>query len=162
GQGGMGQVFRGEDTRLRRTVAIKILAPGIQAEPQFRNRFHAEARAISGLSHPNICTLFDIGHCEGIEFLVMEYVEGETLSSRLGKGPLSLDEAMRFAVQILNALEHAHLRGIIHRDLKPANLMLTGAGSRWLVKVLDFGLAKALHSASRDGSDNEETETNLT
>ena len=138
GEGGMGQVFRARDTRLGRLVAIKqIRAEHIQ-RGEFQIRFQREARATAALNHPHICTLYDVGQHEGAAYLVMEYVEGQTLASRLREGPLPFDQLLRYAVEITQALAAAHERGIIHRDLKPSNLMLTAAG----IKVLDFGLAK--------------------
>src|SRR5579863_2511815 len=138
GAGGMGEVYRARDTRLDRTVAIKTLAQGIADTPEIRQRFEREARAVSSLSHPHICVLFDVGHQDGIEDLVMEYLEGETLAARIAKGPLSTAELLRYASQIADALDKAHRQGIVHRDLKPANVMLTKSGA----KLLDFGLAK--------------------
>jgi Tol biopolymer transport system component len=138
GEGGMGEVYRATDTRLDRTVAIKILAPGLASDPEFRERFEREARSISQLNHPHICTLHDVGHQDGVSFLVLEYLEGETLATRLAKGPLPLDQTLSCAMEIADALDKAHRRGIVHRDLKPGNVMLTKAGA----KLLDFGLAK--------------------
>src|SRR5712692_7939215 len=138
GAGGMGEVYRARDTRLERTVGIKVLPTHLAANPDLKQRFEREARAVSSLSHPNICTLHDIGHQSGVDFLVLEYLEGETLDRRLTKGPMPLDELLRCAVQMADALEKAHRQGIIHRDLKPANIMLTKSGT----KLLDFGLAK--------------------
>jgi tetratricopeptide (TPR) repeat protein/predicted Ser/Thr protein kinase len=138
GEGGMGQVFRARDTRLGRPVAIKMIRAERGQRPDFRIRFQREARATAALNHPHICTLYDVGEQEGTSYLVMEYVEGQTLASRLREGPLPLDQLLRRAAEVSQALAAAHERGIIHRDLKPANLMLTAAG----VKVLDFGLAK--------------------
>ncbi len=148
GAGGMGEVYRATDTRLDRTVAIKILPEALAGDPQFRERFDREARAISQLTHPHICTLYDIGESpnpesrasspSAIQFLVMEYLQGETLEDRLAKGALPLDQALTTAVQIASALDKAHRAGIVHRDLKPGNIMLTKAGA----KLLDFGLAK--------------------
>jgi tetratricopeptide (TPR) repeat protein/predicted Ser/Thr protein kinase len=138
GEGGMGQVYRARDTRLGRPVAIKLIHVERARQPDFRVRFQREAQATAALNHPHICTLYDVGEQDGTPFLVMEYVEGQTLASRLKEGPLRLDQLFRCASEIAQALAAAHERGIIHRDLKPANLMLTGAG----VKVLDFGLAK--------------------
>jgi eukaryotic-like serine/threonine-protein kinase len=132
GAGGMGEVYEALDTRLERTVAIKIC--GVR----FTERFEREARAISSLNHPHICALYDIGREDSVDFLVMEYLEGETLEARLRKGPLPIDEALRIAIQIASALDAAHRKGIIHRDLKPGNVMLTRSGA----KLLDFGLAK--------------------
>jgi tetratricopeptide (TPR) repeat protein/predicted Ser/Thr protein kinase len=138
GEGGMGEVFRARDTRLGRPVAIKVIRAERAQRPDFRIRFQREARATAALNHPHICTLYDVGEQEGASYLVMEYVEGQTLAARLREGPLPLDQLLRRATEASQALAAAHERGIIHRDLKPANLMLTPAG----VKVLDFGLAK--------------------
>ncbi len=138
GEGGMGQVFRARDTRLGRPVAIKVIRSEEAQRSDFRIRFQREAQATAALNHPHICTLYDVGEQEGLAYLVMEYVEGQTLASRLREGPLPLDQLLRSAVEVSQALAAAHDRGIIHRDLKPANLMMTVAG----VKVLDFGLAK--------------------
>jgi len=138
GAGGMGEVYRARDTRLDRTVAIKILTQGLPDTPEVRQRFEREARAVSSLSHPHICVLYDVGNQDGIEYLVMEYLEGETLAARITKGPLATSELLRFASQIADALDKAHRQGIVHRDLKPANVMLTKTGA----KLLDFGLAK--------------------
>ncbi len=140
GAGGMGEVYKARDTRLDRTVAIKVLSPAFSDRPERRQRFEREARSISSLSHPHICTLYDVGHQDGIDFLVMEYMEGETLGQRLGKGPLPVEQLLRIATEIADALDKAHRQGIVHRDLKPGNIMLTKAGA----KLLDFGLAKAL------------------
>ncbi|MGZ8867953.1 MAG: protein kinase domain-containing protein, partial [Thermoanaerobaculia bacterium] len=138
GAGGMGEVYRARDTRLDRTVAIKVLPPGTDASASAR--FEREARAISQLSHPHICRLFDLGHEEGIEFLVMEFLQGETLSERIGRGLLTIRDVLRYGSEIAEALDHAHRRGITHRDLKPGNIMITADGA----KLLDFGLAKLL------------------
>ena len=139
GAGGMGEVYKARDTRLDRTVAIKVLPAQFAADPRFRERFEREAKAISQLSHPHICMLHDVGRQDGIDYLVMEYLEGQTLAQRLYKGALPLDQALRYAVQIAEALDRAHRQGIVHRDLKPGNIMLTKSGA----KLLDFGLAKA-------------------
>ncbi len=140
GRGGMGEVYKARDTRLDRTVAIKILHMDEAANPQFRARFEREARSISQLAHPNICTLHDIGRQDAIDYLVLEYLEGETLAARLERtGALKLDEALRIAIEITAALECAHRAGITHRDLKPGNIVLTRGGA----KLLDFGLASA-------------------
>ena len=138
GEGGMGEVYRARDTRLDRVVAIKVLPAATAADPEFRARFEREARAISQLNHPHICTLFDVGEENGVSFLVMEHIEGDTLADRLAKGALPIDRALEYAVEIADALDKAHRRGITHRDLKPGNVMLTKAGT----KLLDFGLAK--------------------
>ena len=164
GAGGMGEVYKATDTRLDRTVAIKVLLAHVADDPDLRQRFEREAKAISSLNHPHICTLYDIGHAPrsgvgrggptseaasrgagvpasdeaGIDFLVMEYLEGETLAARLTKGPLPLDQVLRYATEIADALDKAHRQGVTHRDLKPANIMITKAGT----KLLDFGLAK--------------------
>jgi len=119
GAGGMGEVYRARDTRLDRTVAIKVLAASLAADPQLRERFDREARAISALNHPHICTLYDVGHQDGVDFLVLEYLDGETLADRMGRSkdqPLRPDEALRYAIQIADALDKAHRSGIVHRD----------------------------------------------
>src|ERR1700730_8160814 len=139
GAGGMGEVYRARDTRLDRTVAIKVLRDALSVDPQFRDRFDLEARTISQLDHPHICSLYDVGEQDGTSFLVMPYLEGETLEARLKKGSLSLDRALEYAIQIADALNKAHRAGITHRDLKPGNIMLTKTGAT----LLDFGLAKA-------------------
>jgi len=144
GAGGMGEVYRARDTRLGRTVAIKVLMPGLTASSERRARFEREARAISALSNPHICALYDIGRADDIEYLVMEYIEGETLADRIARGRLPLSQLLRFGTEIAQALQHAHRAGITHRDLKPGNVMITSAG----VKLLDFGLAKLAGSDS--------------
>ena len=138
GAGGMGEVYKARDTRLDRTVAIKVLPEHVAADPDLKQRFEREAKTISSLNHPHICTLHDIGSQDGIDFLVMEYLEGDTLAQRLKKGALPLDQALTVAIEIADALDMAHRQGITHRDLKPGNIMLTTAGA----KLLDFGLAK--------------------
>ena len=150
GTGGMGEVYRARDTRLDRLVAIKILPPRLSSDAMRKQRFEREAKTISSLNHPHICVLFDIGHQDGTDYLVMECVEGETLSKRLEKGPLPLDLLWNCAIQIAGALEAAHAKGIVHRDLKPGNVMLTQFGA----KLLDFGLAKILE---REGAAEEST-----
>ena len=139
GAGGMGEVYKARDTRLDRAVAIKVLPSNLSSNAELRARFDREAKAISSLSHPNICTLYDVGHQEGHDFLVMEFLEGETLADRLKTGPLPIDEVLKISIEIADALDKAHCRGMVHRDLKPANLFLTGHGA---TKILDFGLAK--------------------
>ncbi|MDQ2979600.1 MAG: protein kinase [Acidobacteriota bacterium] len=140
GAGGMGEVWKARDTRLGRTVAIKVLSDRLARNEEVRQRFEREAETISQLSHPHICALYDVGHQDGVEYLVMEYLEGQTLADRMAKGALPLDQALEHAGQIADALDCAHRRGVVHRDLKPGNVMLTRSG----VKLLDFGLAKAL------------------
>ena len=144
GAGGMGEVYRATDTRLDRTVAIKVLPHGLSDDPEFRARFAREARTISTLDHPHICALHDVGETDGAAFLVMQYLEGETLAARLARGALPLDQALRYAAEVAAALDHAHRQGIVHRDLKPGNVMLTKSGAR----LLDFGLAKPIVSAA--------------
>jgi len=146
GVGGMGEVYRARDTRLDRSVAIKVLAPHLAENPEHRQRLEREAKAVSSLSHPHICPLYDVGHENGVDFLVMEFIEGETLADRLARGPLPIDEVLRDGVQIADALEKAHRQGIVHRDLKPGNVMLTTDGT----KLLDFGLARTDAVASGD------------
>jgi len=138
GAGGMGEVYRAKDTRLERTVAIKVLPEGVSSTPEQRQRFEREARTISQLSHPHICAVYDVGREGDTEYLVMEYLEGEVLSDRLLQGALPFEQVLRYGIQIADALDRAHRHGIVHRDLKPANIMLTRSG----VKLLDFGLAK--------------------
>ena len=139
GAGGMGEVYRARDTRLGRDVAVKILPQHLNEKPDARQRFEREARAISSLNHPHICTLYDIGHQDGTDFLVMELLEGETLAKRLERGPLATAELLRIGIEVSDALDKAHRKGILHRDLKPSNIMLTKSGA----KLMDFGLAKA-------------------
>ncbi len=138
GAGGMGEVYKAKDTRLDRTVAIKVLPSHLSDNARLKERFEREARAVSSLNHPHICTLFDIGSENGVDFMVMEYIEGETLADRLKKGALPLDQALRHAIEVADALDKAHRQGVVHRDLKPGNIMLTKSGA----KLLDFGLAK--------------------
>src|SRR5215469_11713675 len=139
GAGGMGEVYRARDTRLGRTVAIKVLPGHLSCNSEAKQRFDREARAISSLNHPSICTLYDVGHQNGIDYLVMEFLEGQTLADRLMKGPLPLDQLLKCGIEICEGLEKAHKTGVIHRDLKPGNVMLTKSGA----KLMDFGLAKA-------------------
>jgi serine/threonine protein kinase len=143
GAGGMGEVYKARDTRLERTVAIKVLPQHLSSSSEVRQRFEREAKTISQLSHPHICALYDVNREGETEYLVMEYLEGETLSERLAKGPLPLEQMLRYGIEIADALDKAHRQGIVHRDLKPSNVMLTKSG----VKLLDFGLAKVLAPA---------------
>ena len=152
GAGGMGEVYKGKDTRLDRIVAIKVLPAQLAENPERRERFEHEARAISSLNHPHICVLHDIGHEEGVDFLVMEHIEGETLSERLLKGPLPLDQVLVYGTEIADALDKAHRQGVVHRDLKPGNVMVTSSG----VKLLDFGLAKFTHESLEKSEEAEE------
>ena len=138
GAGGMGEVYKGRDTRLDRVVAIKILTSDIADDANLRARFEREARAIAALDHPHICCIYDVGEANGTHFLVMPYLDGQTLAARLEHGALPLDHTLKIAAEIADALDKAHRQGIIHRDVKPANIMLTKAGS----KLLDFGIAK--------------------
>jgi Tol biopolymer transport system component/predicted Ser/Thr protein kinase len=144
GAGGMGEVYKATDTRLDRIVAIKVLPAHLADKPELRERFEREARTIASLNHPHICTLHDIGRQDGTDFLVMEYLEGETLAQRLVKGPLPLEQVLQFAIEIADALDKAHRNGVTHRDLKPGNIMLTKSGT----KLLDFGLAKLRQDAA--------------
>src|ERR1700736_1794527 len=144
GAGGMGEVYKARDTRLDRIVAIKVLPLHLADRFRLRERFEREARTIASLNHPHICTLFDIGQQDGIDYLVMEYLEGETLAQRLQKGALPLEQVMQYAIEIADALDKAHRKGVTHRDLKPGNIMLTKTGT----KLLDFGLAKLKQEAA--------------
>jgi len=144
GAGGMGEVYRARDTRLDRAVAIKVLPSHVAADLDLRQRFEREARAISSLAHPHICALYDVGHQDGTDYLVMEYLEGESLADRIAKGPLPLPQVLRYGMEIADALDKAHRQGIIHRDLKPGNVVLTKSGA----KLLDFGLAKLARAGS--------------
>jgi eukaryotic-like serine/threonine-protein kinase len=148
GAGGMGEVYKARDTRLERTVAVKVLPSHLSASPESRQRFEREAKTISQLSHPHICALHDVGREGDVEYLVMEYLEGETLADRLLKGSLPLEQTLRYGMQIADALDKAHRQGIVHRDLKPGNVMLTKTG----VKLLDFGLAKAVEPQTKQSS----------
>jgi Tol biopolymer transport system component/predicted Ser/Thr protein kinase len=143
GAGGMGEVYKAKDTRLDRTVAVKVLPEHVAADPELRQRFEREAKTLATLSHAHICPVFDVGSQNGIDFLVMEYLEGETLERRLKKGALPLDQALQIGIQIADALSAAHRAGVIHRDLKPGNIMLTRSGA----KLLDFGLARLCAAA---------------
>ena len=139
GTGGMGEVYRARDARLQRTVAIKILPAHLSSSPDLHARFEQEAKSISGLQHPNICVLHDVGSQGGVDYMVMEFVAGRTLDQLIPEGGLPTNVALKYAVQIADALARAHAAGIVHRDLKPANIMVDESG---FVKVLDFGLAK--------------------
>jgi len=141
GQGGMGEVYLADDSVLGRKVAIKVLPEDSVSDDQARRRLLREARAAATLDHPNICSIHEVGDEDGSAFIVMQYVEGQTLSERLREKPMSLKESLDIASQIASALEEAHSRGIVHRDIKPQNIIMTPRG---LVKVLDFGLAKIL------------------
>ena len=138
GEGGMGEVYLALDKRLNRTVAVKTLPERLMNKRAFRKRLEREARAISALNHPHICILYDIAMEQGITFLVMEYVEGQTLEGTIDKLPIGFDRSLQFGIQICHALDHAHRHGVIHCDLKPSNIMLTETG----VKLLDFGVAR--------------------
>jgi eukaryotic-like serine/threonine-protein kinase len=150
GAGGMGEVYRARDTRLQRTVAIKILPAHLSSDPDLRARFEQEAKSISGLQHPNICVVHDVGSQDGVDFMVMEYVAGQTLDKLIPAGGVATDLALKYSAQIADALACAHAAGIVHRDLKPGNIMVDDSG---LVKVLDFGLAKPAAAASAPGSE---------
>ena len=150
GAGGMGEVYRARDVRLQRTVAIKILPDHLSSDPDLRVRFEQEAKSISALQHPNICVVYDIGSQDGVDFMVMEYVAGQTLDKLTPPGGLAPDLATKYALQVGEALARAHAAGIVHRDLKPSNIMVDESG---LVKVLDFGLAKLAARAQRRSCD---------
>ena len=130
GEGGMGEVYLAEDSRLDRKVALKILPEHLSERADRRERFEREARAVSSLNHPHICTLYDIGEQDGIHYLVMEHLEGESLAARLEKGALPLEQTLEYAIQIADALDRAHRQGVVHRDLKPDNIMLTKSGAQ--------------------------------
>src|SRR6201997_3780373 len=144
GAGGMGAVYRARETRLGRDVALKILPAEFSPDPIRKQRFEHEAKTISRLNHPHICVLYDVGNQDGVEYLVMECVEGETLAKRLERGALPLEQVLKFGAQIADALDKAHRGGLVHRDLKPGNIMLTASGA----KLLDFGLARPVASAA--------------
>ena len=144
GAGGMGEVYKARDTRLDRIVAIKVLPAHLADRAELRERFDREAKTIASLNHPHICTLYDTGHQDDIDFLVMEYLEGETLAQRLQKGALPIQQVLQYAIEISDALDKAHRKGVTHRDLKPGNIMLTKSGT----KLLDFGLAKLKQEAA--------------
>jgi eukaryotic-like serine/threonine-protein kinase len=155
GAGGMGEVYRARDTRLHRTVAVKMLIGRASADSNMLERFYREARAASALNHPNICTVHDIGTSDGQPYLVMEYLEGETLRERLHRGPLELEELLEVSIQIADALDAAHSHGIVHRDIKSGNVFIT---TRRQVKVLDFGIAKVMPPPGSTGTDQEQTD----
>src|SRR5512142_3472825 len=148
GAGGMGEVYKARDTRLDRTVAIKVLPAHLSSSMDVRQRFEREAKTISQFSHPHICTLYDVGREGETDYLVMEFLEGESLADRLGKGALPTEQILRYGIEIADALDKAHRQGIVHRDLKPGNIMLTKSG----VKLVDFGLAfrRPLEAAGRE------------
>src|SRR5580704_4378843 len=148
GAGGMGEVYRAKDTRLDRTVAVKILPSHLSDNVDAKQRFDREARAISSLNHPNICTMHDVGLQDGIDFLVMEFLEGEPLADRLARGPLPTELVLKYGIEICEGLERAHKSGVVHRDLKPGNVMLTKTGA----KLMDFGLAKAIPAGAAPAS----------
>jgi len=159
----MGEVYRARDTRLERTVAIKVLPHELSSSPELRQRFEREAKTVSQLSHPHICAIYDVGRAGDTDYLVMEFLEGEVLSTRLAKGPLPIDDVLRYGIQIADALDRAHRSGIVHRDLKPGNIMLARSG----VKLLDFGLAKSVpahigRAAPGDGETSLPTRADLT
>jgi eukaryotic-like serine/threonine-protein kinase len=137
GAGGMGEVYKAKDTRLERTVAIKVLPQHLSSSSEVRQRFEREAKTISSLSHPHICALYDVGNQDGVEYLVMEFLEGETLADRLAGGPLPAEQVLRCGIEMADALNRAHRQGIVHRDLKPGNVMLTKSGIN-LNLVLDW------------------------
>src|SRR5512140_359086 len=167
GAGGMGEVYRARDTRLDRIVALKVLAPELAEDPRFRARLEREAKVISRVTHPNICVLYDVGESvvEGengedglprqIRYIVMEYVDGETLTGRLARGPLPLAQVLRYGAEIASALDTAHRAGITHRDVKPGNVILTKSGA----KLLDFGIARHGESSAPDADVAARTET---
>jgi serine/threonine protein kinase len=147
GAGGVGEAYRARDTRSDQTVALKVLPYVAEGRADMIHGFEQAAQKITALSHPNICALHSVGMQEGVPYLVIEYIEGETLSDRLARGALPFDEVFRIAIQVGEALDHAHRHGIVHRDLKPGNVMLAGAGGGTMVKLLDLGLAKISGSA---------------
>src|SRR5687767_12645480 len=156
GAGGMGVVYRARDTKLNRDVAIKVLLPAVASDPEQLRRFEREAHLLASLNHPNVAAIYGFEEAHGITALVLELVEGPTVAERIASGPLAIDEALAIARQIVDALETAHDRGIVHRDLKPANVKVTPDGT---VKVLDFGIAKAVQALGVDAPPHSEVET---
>src|SRR5499426_1796895 len=148
GAGGMGEVYRARDTRLGRDVAVKVLPSHLSESSEARARFEREARVVSGLNHPHICVLHDVGRENGVDYLVMELVEGESLAQRLARGPLPVTEVLRLGAEIADALDRAHRAGVVHRDLKPGNIMLSKSGA----KLMDFGLARERQRVGVSGS----------
>jgi serine/threonine protein kinase len=156
GQGAMGEVYKAHDTRLQRSVAVKVLPASLADDPDRRARFEREARAVAKLDHPHVCGIYDVGEALGMHYLVMPLLEGETLATRLERGPLPIDVAMRIAIDLADGLHAAHRLGVVHRDLKPANIFLVrrSAGSAPMnAKLLDFGLAKLRASSAAYASD---------
>jgi serine/threonine protein kinase len=158
GAGGMGEVYKAHDTRLHRTVALKILSASLADDPTWRLRFDREARLLAALTHPHICAVYDVGSENQTSFMVMEYIEGETLDARLGRGPLPVDQMLRTAAEIADGLAQAHRQSVCHRDLKTGNVMLTRAGA----KLLDFGLARINAPPAAHASDRQTITTDLT
>jgi len=155
GAGGMGEVYKAKDTRLDRIVAVKVLPTQLADNIDIKQRFEREAKSISSLNHPNICILYDIGNQDGVDYLVMEYLEGQTLYEKLQSGPLTNEDLIKYSLQIVDALDKAHKQGLVHRDLKPSNVMITKDGA----KLLDFGLAKLQVPAGSMGDLSEVTMT---